>query len=472
MGGTTAKGGSSGGGTGGGASGGSTGAGGSTSIGGSTACAPPTVNLTGADAVADGPLITFNDNGGWCWYQDERAVVDAKAGKLVIGSVAFGGGRNGNIETVIYDIAAKTKVGPSKLGSLSVDDHNAPALIVRPDGGYAAMWAGHNENCNTYFSTYTGSSWAAQKTFDWTGQGCPWSRKVTYANMWYLGTDLISFVRSIDTSPSYLISKDDGASWTYGGRLTSTATVGYVAGYYKFWGNNTDRIDFVGTEAHPRDNNNSLYHGYVKDGKIYNSAGTVVDQTLADKNAQDITKYTKIFATGGTVGSVKISNAWNSDLVRYPDGTLGLIWTGRVGSTSNGDSTTDLRLLYARFDGTAWKLTYLVKAGPKLYDDEQDYTGLGALDPDDPSTIFISTPYDPSTDTLKSGAKREIWRGTTCDGGATFKWTPVTANSSKDNYRPIVPKWDAQHRALLWMRGQYRTAQDMTMSIVGTLTGL
>ncbi len=467
----TAKGGSVGGGTGGSATGTAGASGGATGAGGSTTCAPPTVNLTGSDAVADGPLITFNDNGGWCWYQDERAVVDSKAGKLVIGSVAFGGNRNGNVEAVVYDLAAKTKIGPSKLGTLSVDDHNAPALIVRPDGGYAAMWAGHNENCNSYFSTFNGTSWAAQKTFDWTSQGCPWSRKVTYANMWYLGTDLVSFVRSIDTSPSYLISKDNGASWTYGGRLTSTATVGYVAGYYKYWGNNTDRIDFVGTEAHPRDNNNSLYHGYVKDGKVHNSAGTVIDQTLADKSAQDITKYTKVFATGGTVGSVKITNAWNSDLVRYADGTIGLIWTGRVGSKANNDSVTDLRLLYARFDGTAWKLTYLVQAGPKLYGDEQDYTGLGALDPDDPTTIFISTPYDPSTDTLKSGAKREIWRGTTCDNGATFKWTPVTANSTKDNYRPIVPKWDAEHRALLWMRGEYRTAQGMTMAIVGTITG-
>jgi hypothetical protein len=112
-----------------------------------------------------------------------------------------------------------------------------------------------------------------------------------------------------------------------------------------------------------------------------------------------------------------------------------------------------------------------VKAGPKLYADEQDYTGLGALVPDDPHTIYISTPYNPSTDTILSSGRREIWRGTTCDNGATFQWTPVTANSSKDNYRPIVPKWDAQHTALLWMKGTYNTAQSMTMSIVGTITG-
>jgi hypothetical protein len=287
--------------------------------------------------------------------------------------------------------------------------------------------------------------------------------------MWYLGTDLVSFVRSIDTSPAYLISKDNGASWSFGGRLTSTPTVGYVAGYYKYWGNNTDRIDFFATEAHPRDNNNSLYHGYVKDGKIYNSGGTVIDQTLADNSGQDITKYTKVFATGSTVGGVKLERAWNADLVRYDDGTIAAIWTARV--TGTGSDDPDKRLMYARYDGSAWKLTYLAKAGTKLYADEQDYTGLGALHPDDPTTIYLSTPYNPSTDSMASGAKREIWRGTTCDNGATFKWTPVTASSSKDNYRPIVPKWDAQHTALLWMKGQYRTAQDMTMAIVGTITG-
>jgi hypothetical protein len=287
---------------------------------------------------------------------------------------------------------------------------------------------------------------------------------------------LAVFVRSVDTSPNYLISKDNGASWSYSGRLTSTATVGYVAGYYKYWGNNVDRIDFVGTEAHPRDFDNSLYHGYIKDGKIYNSTGTVIDPTLADKDAQDITKYTQIFKTRNKVGEVAISNSWNSDVVRYDDGTLGLIWTGRVGSTDLKQSDTDLRLLYGRFDGKSWTLTYLVQAGPKLYgkppgDDEQDYTGLGALDPDDPTTIYISTPYDPNTDKMGAGGKREIWRGTTCNNGATFQWTPVTANSSKNNYRPIVPKWDAQHTVLLWMQGTYTDAQHMDMSIVGTITG-
>ena len=77
------------------------------------ACAPPTVTLpSGNDAVA-GTRITFNDNGGWCWYQDERALVDTANGKFIIGSVASGGSRDSDQEVVVVNIA--TQSGTNKL---------------------------------------------------------------------------------------------------------------------------------------------------------------------------------------------------------------------------------------------------------------------------------------------------------------------------------------------------------------------
>jgi hypothetical protein len=448
--------------------------------GGTAACAPPTVSLSGADAVVGGKLIQFNDNGGWCWYQDERAVVDTKANKLVIGSVASGGSRNGYQEAVIYDIAAGTK----KLFTLStglagnVDDHNAPALLIRPDGKYFAMWSGHRSDCLSRTSIFDGSAWSAEKKFDWAGSGCPWAgadtNMVTYSNPWYMGSSIFAAVRSVGTDPAILSSTDDGATLSYYGRLMATKQTGYVAGYFKYWGNNTDRIDFVGTEAHPRDKDTSLFHGYIKDGKVYDSLGAVKDDELKDPNATtstavDINTYTAVFKTGSTIGGVKLEHAWNHDIVRYADGSIAILGQARV--TGTGTDDPDKRMLYFRFDGTSWKATYLVKAGKKLYADEQDYTGLGALVPDDPTTIYISSPYDPSTDMMGSSGKREIWRGTTCDNGATFKWTPITANSTKDNIRPIVPKWDASHTALLWMRGTYTSAQSFAMNIVGTISG-
>jgi hypothetical protein len=280
-----------------------------------------------------------------------------------------------------------------------------------------------------------------------------------------------NFVRSVETSPN-LITSPDGSSFTYAGRLSSTPQVGYVAGYYKYWGNNSDRIDFVATEAHPRDNDNSLYHGYVMNSggtpTSYTSTGTevgTIDQASMN-NAPTVTRFTQIFETGTTINGVRLEHMWNHDIMRYDDGTIVVLGQGRV--TGTGSDDPDKRFIYLRFDGSQWHSTYLVKGGTKLYADEQDYTGLSAIHPNDPYTIYVSTMYDPRDDTTMS-SKREIWRGTTCDEGQTFTWTPITQNSSEDNIRPIVPYWPGGKTALLWMRGNYRTAQTYQTEVVGLI---
>jgi hypothetical protein len=298
---------------------------------------------------------------------------------------------------------------------------------------------------------------------------------ITYANPWYIGTSLFTMVRSVDTDPGVLISTNDGQTLNYEGKLSSSPQVGYVAGYYKYWGNNTDRIDFLGTEAHPRDFDNSLYHGYVSGGKVYDSLGNVLDSSLKDSsststNAADITKYTTVFKTGSTIGGVKLCRAWNYDIVRYADGTIGVLGQARADtctSTPSG-SDPDKRAIYARFDGSKWSQTYLVRMGPKLYAAEEDYTGLAALDPDNPHVIYISTVYDPRDDKTMT-AHHEIYEGVTCDNGATWQWAPITQNSTVDQLRPIVPKWDANHLALIWLSGTYTSAQQYTFKVVGLI---
>jgi len=452
-----------------------TGAAGMAGTGGSFVSCPytPPADPTATDAIT-GTLTTFNNNGAWTWYSDERAVVDVGGGKIVVGSDANakgdgGSGRDGNIDVVLYDIATKM-VGPVKvLGDLAPDDHNTAGLLVKPDGKYLAFWAGHNENCNSYFSNYDGSAWAAQKTYAWT-TGCPTDtgKSVTYNNLWNMTSEnkIYNFVRSIGTSPNLLVSSDNGATWTYGGRLSSTPQMGYVAGYYKYWGNGVDRIDFLGTEAHPRDFDNSLYHGYVKGGKTFDSKDKELDADISDNTSPQITVATQVAKTGSTIGAVKINHLWNSDLMRYDDGTIVALWMARV--DTNADDP-DHRFFYSRFNGTEWKHTYLGKTGKKLYNDEQDYTGLGAVHPNDPHIIYISSPYDLRDDTTLL-PKREIFMGVTCDDGATFQWTPVTWNSSTDNIRPIVPKWDESNMVLLWNRGSYDTAQIYNLDVVGIVT--
>jgi hypothetical protein len=109
----------------------------------------------------------------------------------------------------------------------------------------------------------------------------------------------------------------------------------------------------------------------------------------------------------------------------------------------------------------------LAKACAYLYAAQVDYTGLAALDPNDPNRLFISTRIDPRTQEYMP--HYEIFQGNTPNGGANWTWTPITYNSTVDNVRPIVPKWDANHTALLWMRGVYSSFTNYNLNVVGLI---
>lgn len=425
--------------------------------------------------LVKGNLIQFNDNGAWCWYQDERAVIDIAGGKLIVGSDANASGvggspRNGDIDAVIFDLQTGisqrytlVEGGSNFSGS---DDHNAPAFLVRPDGKYLAFYAGHNNNNITYYRIYDVGSSGPEQKFDWSTQPGGTNFATTYSNLFYLSAEgrIYNIARGNNRSPNLMVSTNMGNTWYYGGQLTTNANVGYVNGYLKYWGNGVDCIDFVCTEYHPRDYNTSIYHGYIKNGQSFKSDGTLVDSTIFDKTVVPTpVNFTRVFAANTVVQGVTMTRCWNIDVQRYDDGTVATLIKARA-----NNSETDHRFFYCRYDGSNWTSTYLGKGGSKLYSSEQDYTGLGALHPNHTNTIYISTSYDPRDSTINLGV-HEIFKGVTTDNGASWMWTPITQKSVRDNLRPIVPAWDKNNTALLWWRGTYTSAQNFNAAVVAIL---
>ena len=427
--------------------------------------------------LVTGNLIQFNDNGSWCWYQDERAVVDMTNGKLIIGSDASAAGtggssRNGQSEGVIFNLPTREPEHYS-FKTIYCDDHNTPAFLIRPDGKYLTFYAAHNSDNYSYFRIYDSGTWGTENLYDWNTMPGGTNFHTTYSNLFYLSSENIAynFARTDERSPNFIYSRDQGDRWAYGGELTSPdVNVGYVNGYFKYSSNGTNRIDFICTEHHPRDYNTSMYHGYIQGGQSFQSDGTLIDDDIFDKVAPYPTAFTPIFLAGTTIGDMTMNKVWNADLQVYEDGTIAAILTARINNNVNGNDTNidpDHAFIYCRYNGTSWSYTYLGQAGKKLYGSEADYTGLGALNPYDPNTIYISTHIDPVTD--EDITFREIFKGHTDDNGVTWTWTPVTQNSNQHNIRPIIPKWDANHTALLWLRGIYNSAQSFDASIVGII---
>jgi hypothetical protein len=474
----------SGGGDTGGTSAGGTSTGGSGPIASRTTCpytAPTDPSPFPENWTAE-PAVQFNANGGWTWYNDERLVVDAEGGKIVVGSAASNASSqtsNRNIEIVVHDIATGDNQKTS-LGQLSYsDDHNNPGIVVKAPGEYFAAYTHHNADCDTHWANYSGGSWEPTAVYAWSGctpdpNGV---NTVTYNNVWRMSSEngaLYNFIRATETNPWFLYSDDNGASWTLKGRITASPQVGYNAGYYKFWGNGVDRIDFFATESHPRDSNTSVYHGYISGGKSYDSLGQEVDSDITDSDAPQITEFTRVFQAGGTLDGKSLKRLWNFDVVRYADGNLAVLWQGRENECADKNNCNPgHHMAYSRFDGTEWKSTRLVQGGRTLYRNksdwwEEDYLGGAALDPDDPHVVYVSTNIDPRDESNDVGVN-EIWKGVTCDDGATFTWTPMTMNSANENLRPVVPKWDETNYVLGWFRGNYQTAQMYTAEVVGII---
>ncbi len=414
-----------------------------------------------------GTVIELNDNGAWSWFMDERAIVDD--GQLIVGSVrAVGDYRNdrapdwGNVEVSVYDLASGATRHTVLHRHLQQDDHASPAFLALPDGRYLAVYTQHGVERRIYYAVsepHNPLKWGPASTFDTPGSPAQPLRgnNVTYSNLFRLSSGrILNFFRGVDLDPNYMYSDDTGRTWRYGGRVAHGKD-GYSP-YLKYAFDGVSTIHFVMTEDHPRNYDNSLYHAFVRDGTIYLSDGTrrgkLSETTDVEINAWDLTKVFQ-----GDPDNV----AWMSDLEldaqQRPYVVFSVQKDGR--GLPRGQGGFDHRFDYGRWDGSAWRVHEIAYAGTRLYAGEDDYTGLASLDPNDPDVVYISTDADPVTGTaLVSRADdrrhHELFRGTTRDSGATWRWEPITANSTMDNLRPVVPRWKDPRTALVWMRGTYK----------------
>lgn len=422
------------------------------------------------DNYAAHAFRVLNDNGAWSWFMDERAIVDR--GKLLVGSVrALGelrkdGGRGerdphgGDIQLDVLDLASGEVEHVVLHPNLEPDDHDGPALLVRPDGRYLAVYTRHgaDRTIRTRVSEPGNPlAWGPVVDFETPGETVRFGGdSVTYSNLFRLPDGrTYDFHRGVDHDPNYLVSDDDGSTWRYGGRVLHGRD-GYSP-YLKYAYDGAGTLHFVVTEDHPRNFDNSLYHGFLRGGKLHRSDGAEVGPLSQSRevaiNAWD---FTKIFP--GDPDRV----AWMCDVELDADGrpytAFSVQRDGRGLPRKEGGF--DHRYHYARFDGREWRQYEAAYAGHRLYPGEDDYTGLAALDPRDPNVMYVSTSADPATGVpLKSRADGrrhyELYRGVTSDRGATWSWTPLTANSTVDNLRPIVPKGSDGRTVLVWMRGRY-----------------
>jgi hypothetical protein len=412
-----------------------------------------------------GSLIQLNDNGAWSWFMDERVIVDR--GKLIVGSVRslgdFAATQTqpdwGNVEVSVYDFATGRADRVVLHRHFEQDDHDAPAFLVLPDGRYLAVYTKHAVERKVYYRfSRPGDplTWSDAKVFETPGADKKFAGdNDTYSNLFRLPQGRIyNFFRSFGHDPNYMYSDDNGQTWTYGGRLLHGK--GGYSPYLKYAFDNQQTLHFIATEDHPRNYDNGIYHGYLRDGQIYTSDGRVVAKLSTTTEAPLASwELSRVFQ--GDPDNV----AWTVDIKLDDQSRPYIAFSVKKDGRGlpPGQGGMDLRYYYGRWDGHQWHVHEMAYAGTRLYPYEDDYSGLVALDPQDPNTVFISTNADPVTGqpliSAADGQRHyELFRGESRQPtDAHWRWQSITANSTVNNLRPLVPKWKDARTALVWMRG-------------------
>ncbi len=407
---------------------------------------------------------TFMHNGGWCWYQGPRAVINN--GKLVIGGLD---GISGDARVSVYDLESEKIDGEVVLDKdFECDDHNAPAFYVRPNGEILAMWAQHGTDKIHRYKVASADNyleWSEKMEHHHAYED---RRGVTYMNLYYLEDDksLFCFFRDgPHFNPAYITSQDQGDSWSEDTHLIANEIAGRHRPYTIYSQVDENTVGIVYTDGHPRDYGNSLYYVEFRGGKFYRADGTEIqdikDGPLPTTHGEKVYTGSETQEKPLTCESVP-GASWNCNMITDSEGNPHIGYTLYL----NND---DHRFRLLNWDGKEWQDREIAYAGRCLYYWESSYTGLMTIDPTDPEMIYISTDVDPSTGEYLGGV-HEIYRARVGDNDdiKTIKWEAVTSGSRFRNIRPIIVENEG-YKVLLWLNGKWSTYLHYDVDVRGVI---
>jgi len=351
------------------------------------------------------------------------------------------------------------------------------------DGRILAVYAKHNI-LNEYY-TRTSLNDSPRSSADWgPEQVIPVPGRATYANTYRLteeGDRLYNFYRSISFNPTVDISDDEGQTWSSPAQLVGTGSGG-VRPYPKYISNDRDRIDFIYTDGHPHDEENSIYHLFYRDNAFRRTNGSAVRSfsrlpILHDDGERGTVVYPytegRWSAGQGADDYIPGGRGWTWDMASLSNGDPVAVF--QVSSDRPGDFSNDrIFYYYARWTGSSWQRRMIAHGGRPLYRGQRAYGGGITIDPDRPNVVYISTnarnPFNLSNIDnvpLAGGDRYEIWKGVSTDFGNSFQWSPVTSNSHEDNLRPHVSKDHGFRDHVIWFRGRYSSFTSYDTRVVG-----
>jgi hypothetical protein len=397
----------------------------------------------------------------WTWYAEPKAVYYEGLHKRTYAAWTM---RSGTKQIGYYDHDTKdTVIKNLPTMPYGGDDHNHPAIIMRPDGKILIFCTGHDGGeISEYISTNPEdiTAWGTVIHPGGAGGYC-------YPNAMFLkgeGTQgrFYLFFRDAQWEPWFCTSDDWGATWSTKYHMF---TGGSYKPYCKYASDDSTEIHVV-VERENRQGNSAvkpIYFMKYKGGNWYCANGrqlaTMATLPVHDYD-MDTIFYANRFGCSNTCYDVALDKNKNPVIVMdmFKGTDINIYW-------------------YMRWTGTSWFKTPMVNSG--LYRGAQSGFAAGiTLDHENPGIVYLcrqilapaAAPFN-IMDTTYANYKNnlaatkwttvdsvhELDKWTTSDGGATWDSVAITRNSANKNFLPCVPR---HHKAgtkleVIWLNGVY-----------------
>ena len=374
---------------------------------------------------------TFTKDGGWCWFQDPRAVRHAgEHDRTYVGWLT----RGGDIQVGQYDHDAETVETTTLHADYERDDHNDPTFAVRPDGRLVAFYTRHGGPEVNYRISKEPEDVGAFGPERSLEPGL--DPQVTYPNPRWIDGDLYLFLRN-DGDVVCLVSTDGGGTWSDQRRLVSTGGEGWCV-YSKLSRGRDGEVHLGLTHAIGSTNNphQHVHHARFDGEALRASDGTVLGRVGDGSFPVSMYETTQVFDSDATGDAAWI---WDCSTA---GGVAQLAYAQLV-------SEDEHRYRYARWDPEdgGWTDGLLCHGGTHIVagegNDERYYSGGVVLDHDEPGVCYASIGSHDSSALERWERAGDGWR------------VDRLAEPDAQNVRPVVPWNRREDLGVCWMRGRY-----------------
>ncbi len=406
----------------------------------------------------------LTSEGAWCWFADPRAThYTNESGTINVSYIGYID-VHGNVKAMQMDYITGRRTEVLVRSYFQPDDHNNPTFLVLPDERILIIYSRHTDEAAFYYRV---SKYPGDITILGEEKCIKTSHNTTYPSPFLMSDDPEHFYlcwRGLSWHPTIarltLPDENDDVQIAWGPYQIVQSTG--ARPYAKYYSNGKDKLYVTYTTGHPdNEQPNWLYFNVINLNAIKNDNGTVsVSPTLEDVKGNRLSVIAENKFQVNKTDSYR--NAYPYTLVDAPTNYRDWVWQIACDDEDhpiiamvriNGGKDQH-QYYYAKWTGSAWRLTSLADGGGRFHSSNTEYcySGGEAIDPENPNIIYLSIP------TVGASGKSvyEIWKYILDDNGTITSKEQVTRNSAKNNVRPFVLPGSAESPLrLLWMNGDY-----------------